>query len=330
MAEGALPKVSVIIPVFNGTNYLREAIDSVLSQTYKNYEIIVVDDGSTDETWAVIQSYGSSLRGIQKENGGVASALNCGIRNATGDYIAWLSHDDLFLPEKLEHQVNFLREFRKFKACYTDYYVIDAYGRILKEVETPWYPRDEAIRKLFGSAYVHGSTMLIERTCFDRVGLFSEGLRYTQDTEMWLRLLRQFEVGRVPQKLAKGRSHPAQGSCNVKTHEAEAQEMYRQLFEEMGIEEVFPELARLANDPKIVATAYTWLGDTMAVHRRWYSFAEKQYRRAMAIDPSWRNPASLKCVANRARSILRPSYQRLRHVLSITLRMLRFKSRVIR
>ena len=106
MSQG-LPKISVIIPVYNGQNYLREAIDSVFTQTYKNYEMIVVDDGSTDKTWEMIQSYGSHLYGIQKENGGVASALNCGIRHASGEYIAWLSHDDLFLPNKLERQVDY-------------------------------------------------------------------------------------------------------------------------------------------------------------------------------------------------------------------------------
>lgn len=164
MSQG-LPKVSVIIPVYNGQNYLREAIESVFAQTYRNYELIVVDDGSNDGTWDIIQSYGPRVCGIRKENGGVASALNCGIRESSGDYIAWLSHDDLFLANKLDRQVEFLRRFPDFKACYTDYYVIDEDGKILREVETPWYPRLEAMRVLFGRVYLNGSTMLIERSC---------------------------------------------------------------------------------------------------------------------------------------------------------------------
>lgn len=307
MAGTALPKVSVIIPVFNGTNYLREAIDSTLSQTYGNYELIVVDDGSADETWSMIQSYGSRVLGIQKENGGVASALNCGILQAKGKYIAWLSHDDLFLPNKLEQQVAFLQRFTQFKACYTDYYVIDGRGNILTEVDTPWYPREQAIWKLFGSVYVHGSTMLIERACFDRIGLFSERWRYTQDTEMWLRLLRHFEIGRVAEKLAKGRSHPDQGSCNIEVHNAESQVMYSEVFEQLLIERVFPEVARSGSDPEAIAGAYMWLGDTMAIHHGWYGFADEQYKRAIALYPSWKNPARLKRMMNRVKRVSGPA-----------------------
>jgi len=311
--------------VFNGTNYLREAIDSVLSQTYANSELIVVDDGSIDDTWTVIQSYGSRLCGIRKENGGVASALNCGIQKATGKYIAWLSHDDLFLPNKMESQVNFLQQFTRFKACYTDYYIIDENGNIITEVETPWYPREQAIRALFGRAYMHGSTMLIERTCFDRVGWFSERFRYTQDTEMWLRLLKEFEIGRVPEKLVKGRSHPDQGSRNKKVHEIEAQAMYRQVFETLGIVGLFPELAESAKDLKVIARTYIWLGDTMAIQRGWYTFADEQYIRAIALDPSLWNLARLKRVIIVIRRFLRSNYHLGRRALSPVLHPGRFK-----
>jgi glycosyltransferase involved in cell wall biosynthesis len=314
------PKISVIIPVFNGQNYLREAIDSVLSQTYKNYEIIVVDDGSTDETWKIIQSYGSSLLGIQKENGGVASALNCGIQHASGKYIAWLSHDDLFLPNKLERQIIFLNQFPQFKACYTDYYSIDENGRIIIEIETPWYPRDQALRALFGRAYINGSTMLIERTCFDRVGWFSEKLRYTQDTEMWLRLLRHFEIGRVPEKLGKGRMHPVQGSINVEVHRTEAESMYREIFEKFRIAGIFPKLVAATQDPRAIARAYTWLGDTMSIHRGWYTFANEQYIRSVDLHPSWRNPAHIKRIINKVRSLLRPCYRFIRRSIRIAFR----------
>jgi len=304
--------VSVIIPVYNGTKYLREAIDSVLSQTYENVELLVVDDGSTDETWALVQSYGSILRGIQKENGGVASALNFGIRHATGEYIAWLSHDDLFLPEKLERQIGFMKRFPRFRACYTDYYTIDERGTTLHEVETPWYPRQEAIRMLFGRAYMNGSTMLIDKSCFDRVGLFAEKLRYTQDTEMWLRMLRHFEIGRVPEKLGKWRAHSAQGSQSSTIHNREAQAMYREVFEAFGIGGLFPEWTEPGDSPKTKAKAYLWFGDTMAFHRGWYSFADEQYLRSMEIYPPVGNRVRMKRIMNRAFSILRPGYRKVK------------------
>jgi glycosyltransferase involved in cell wall biosynthesis len=306
-----LPNISVIIPVYNGQNYLRQAVESVFAQTYNNYELIVVDDGSNDGTWDIIQSYGFRLKGVRKENGGVASALNCGIQHASGDYIAWLSHDDLFLPDKLERQVAFLNQSPQFKACYTDYYIIDENGKVIQEIKTLWFPRQEALRVLFGIAYINGSTMMIERGCFEKVGLFSEHLKYTQDTEMWLRLLRHFEIGRVPEKLGKWRNHPSQGSRRTKIHRAEAQTMYCRIFRELGILALFPEWKDSANDPKTIAKAYTWLGNTLSSYGRWYRVADRQYAHAMAVYPSLRNPAIWMRFQNLVLSILRPCYSQI-------------------
>ena len=185
------PLVSVIIPVYNGTNYLAESMASVLDQTYPNVELIVVDDGSTDGTWDLIQSYGDAVRGVRKANGGVASALNKGIATATGRYIAWLSHDDAFLPEKLSRQVSFLNEATSYRACYTDYSIIDGDGQVLRAVRMLDLPRDELRRHLFRWMFINGSTMLIERGCFEEVGSFREDLRSTQDVEMWFREIEQ-------------------------------------------------------------------------------------------------------------------------------------------
>ena len=101
------PLVSIIIPVYNGGNYLSEAIDSALNQTYENIEIIVVNDGSQDDlkTEQIALSYGERITYVSKENGGSSSALNVGIRTMKGEYFSWLSHDDLYLPEKIEKQV---------------------------------------------------------------------------------------------------------------------------------------------------------------------------------------------------------------------------------
>lgn len=320
MMDYSLPKVSIIIPVYNGTNYLREAIESVFTQTYKNYEMIVVDDGSTDKTWEMIQSYGSHLYGIQKENGGVASALNSGIRHASGEYIAWLSHDDLFLPNKLERQVDYLKQFPQFKACYTDYDIIDENGNVIEEIKTLWFPRQEALRILFGIAYINGSTMMIERSCFEKVGLFCEHLKYTQDTEMWLRLLHHFEIGRVPEKLGKWRNHFSQGSRSVKIHRAEAQAMYCRIFKELGVEALFPEWKESATDPKMIAKAYIWFGNTLSFYQRWYRLADRQYAHAIAVYPSLRNPAIWRRFHNLVLSILRPCYSKTRSVLRPRLR----------
>src|SRR5579862_6874144 len=104
MKDAFLPLVSIVIPVYNGANYLRAAINSALAQTYKNIEVIVVNDGSRDDgqTDAIAKEYGDRVRYFSKENGGCGSALNFGIANMRGDYFSWLSHDDTYLPRKIE------------------------------------------------------------------------------------------------------------------------------------------------------------------------------------------------------------------------------------
>ena len=103
------PLVSIVIPVYNGANFLREAIDSALAQTWPHCEILVVNDGSTDNgaTEDISLSYRARIRYFRKENGGVASALNLGIREMRGDFFSWLSHDDVYLPDKCRNQVEF-------------------------------------------------------------------------------------------------------------------------------------------------------------------------------------------------------------------------------
>ena len=103
------PLVSIVIPVYNGANFVREAIDSALAQTYRNIEIIVVNDGSTDNTRDIALSYGDKIRYFEKENGGVSTALNLAISEMKGEYFSWLSHDDLYAPEKVEAEIEALK-----------------------------------------------------------------------------------------------------------------------------------------------------------------------------------------------------------------------------
>jgi glycosyltransferase involved in cell wall biosynthesis len=306
------PLVSIIIPVYNGTNFLHEAIDSARSQTFTDYEILVVDDGSTDKTWELIQSYGNKIRGFQKENGGVASALNLGITEMRGKYFAWLSHDDLWVPEKLEKQVAFLKKNPQFKACYTDFFVADETGKILKEVETPWYPRPQSIKALFGRMYIGGCTMMIDRSCFDTVGLFNKQLRTTQDGEMWLRILSQFDIGRVPEKLVKERHHTQQGSLDIQPHQVEAQIMFSHMYELLGIKTLFPGIANTGATPSARAKGYIWLGNTMSLRRGWFDYADQQYLSAIRIYPVWNNPARIMIFLNQALRVLIWFGQRIR------------------
>ena len=105
-------KVTIVIPVYNGSNFMKVAIDSAIAQTYDNKEILVINDGSTDngETEKIALSYGNKIRYIKKENGGVATALNLAIKEMKGDYLSWLSHDDIYKPYKIEKQIETIKK----------------------------------------------------------------------------------------------------------------------------------------------------------------------------------------------------------------------------
>ena len=123
------PLVSIVIPVYNGENYLKDAIDSALAQTYKNIEIIVVNDGSTDNTEKIALSYGNKIRYFKQKNGGVSSALNKAIKHMKGEYFSWLSHDDMYYPCKVALQVEYLEHLNnKDVVLFADYRIIDEEG----------------------------------------------------------------------------------------------------------------------------------------------------------------------------------------------------------
>ncbi len=218
-SHGAGPRVSIVIPVYNGSDFLREAVDSALAQTYPDVEVIVVDDGSDDggKTAAIARSYGDRIRYVAKENGGVASALNAGIRAMSGDYFSWLSHDDVYLPRKIEIQVALMREEGRDVVLYGDYELIDgASRRIGTERIAPVRPGD--FRYALVTRYpVNGCTVLVPKACFEAVGLFDERLGTTQDYAMWFALAARFDFVHVPEILIRSRVHPRQGSLTLTT-----------------------------------------------------------------------------------------------------------------
>jgi glycosyltransferase involved in cell wall biosynthesis len=216
------PRVSIVIPVYNGSNYLREAIDSALAQTYSAIEVLVVNDGSTDggATEAIARSYGERIRYLAKENGGVASALNLGLREMTGEYFAWLSHDDVYLPHRIAAQMARVRECAGEAVLFADYAIVDAHGRRLGERRYRGHP--EAIRiELVVEDPVNGCTVLVPRRCFDVVGEFDARLRTIQDYDMWFRLAERFPFVHVPEVVLLSRHHAAQGIRTISSHHAE-------------------------------------------------------------------------------------------------------------
>lgn len=192
------PKVSIIIPVYNGANFLDEAVKSALNQTYKNIEIIVVNDGSDDDgaTEKIAKKYDDKIRYFYKENGGVSSALNYGIYNMTGEWFSWLSHDDLYMSEKIAKSIDVLRKQKIIDEkliVYADGCLIRESGIKIKQFKKYFdidkcYSGKEAANIMTSKGALCGCCLLIHKNAFKEVGLFDESLRYSQDALMWYKL----------------------------------------------------------------------------------------------------------------------------------------------
>ncbi|WP_395477525.1 glycosyltransferase [Rickettsia endosymbiont of Pantilius tunicatus] len=238
------PLVSIIIPVYNGANYLKESIDSALAQTYKNIEVIVVNDGSKDnrKTEEIALSYGDQIRYFSKENGGCGSALNVGIKNMKGEYFSWLSHDDLYYPSKIEHQINILNKLdNKDTIIYGGYELIDEKSRSLRFIKpNDKYPKEKLDIPLFallrGLAY--GCTLLIPAIYFQKVGLFNESLKHTQDYDLFFKIFRVAKIHFDSQILVKCRQHSTQSSRVVPKSLEECEELWSRFLKELTEEEM--------------------------------------------------------------------------------------------
>jgi glycosyltransferase involved in cell wall biosynthesis len=205
------PLVSIVIPVYNGSNYLKEAIDSALAQTYNNFEVLVINDGSTDNTEKIAQSYGDRIKYFSKENGGQSSALNYGIEKMTGDYFSWLSHDDVYFPQKLESQIMALDSSDDRIACvYSNYSVIDKNGNLVKNHKIISGGTIHPAFYLLAYGTFDGNSVLIPRIAFDKVGLFDLNRPMTSDASMFFDLSLKYRFCFVDEVLIGSRAHKNQ------------------------------------------------------------------------------------------------------------------------
>ncbi|HII40168.1 MAG TPA: glycosyltransferase [Thermoplasmata archaeon] len=206
-----MPEVSVVIPVYNQETYLGAAIDSVFAQTFRDLEVVVVDDGSTDRTPDVVASYGSRVRALRQPNAGNAAAFNRGVRASTGRWIAWLGSDDVWVPTKLERQVDAVRSRPAAGLVYTDVVTMDAGGKALYTTEFPCPDEREAcLRFLLRKNFINVSTALVRRDVFESLGPFDEKDWLCADYDMWLRVAERYDIVRVPEPLVWYRVHPGQ------------------------------------------------------------------------------------------------------------------------
>ncbi len=283
----ASPTVSVILPVYNGENYLRFAIESVLNQTYGDFELIIVDDGSTDPTPEIVSAYHDArLRYVRQDNTGVTGAVNHGLRLATGKYISWLSHDDVFLPDKLRRQVDLIAGSVLPAVCYTDVQMIDARGEVTAEHKLPEHNREEILRYIlsFGPISSASYSIMYDRRCVDEVGPYSDSWPYTQDAEMLLRLARKFPFLHLTEFLMQVRDHDQRGVRSRKW-ENEVVRFFSEHIDRMPPSELFPELAAEGSRAE-QAKAYQWLGDRFLWQQEpFYRIAIVPYRKSLRYNP---------------------------------------------
>ena len=206
-----MPKVSVIIPTYNRLPMLKEAVDSVLDQDFEDFELIVVDDGSTDGTIAEIKRYGGRVRLLQhSENRGVSAARNKGILHAKGKYIAFLDSDDLWVKDKLKIQVAFLDENPHYPLCYTDEIWIRRGKRVNPKTKHAKYS-GWIFEKCLPLCTISPSSAVMRKTLFSKVGLFDEALPVCEDYDFWLRVSARFPIFFINRKLiVKRGGHPDQ------------------------------------------------------------------------------------------------------------------------
>ena len=239
------PLVSIVIPVYNGSNFLREAIESALAQTYQNLEIIVVNDGSIDDTENIALSYGDKIRYIAKKNGGTSTALNLGIESMRGEYFSWLSHDDLYYPQKIARAVEELSKLEnKDTIIISD---VDGMTDHTRTFSTARYQahRDAYPKRNFSYLYpviynqTHGCTHLISKKVFETVGMFDVEKLVAHDFEFYYRAFAKFPHLYIDEPLVTAReSSNRQGKRSHTRGNIEYSLLYIDILDHLSEEEI--------------------------------------------------------------------------------------------
>lgn len=215
--------VTAIIPNYNYASYLTEAIDSVLAQTYPFIEIIVVDDGSTDGSREVLEGYNGRVRAIFQQNGGVSAARNAGVAASLGEFIAFLDADDVWMPEKIERQVERFQRDRSLGLVHVGVSEIDAAGAVTGTRVDGLEGNVAAELLLFERSVIlgGGSGLMVTREAFDRAGGFDTQLSTSADWDFFYRIASRYPVGFVAEPLMKYRYHGSNmhGKINVMEHD---------------------------------------------------------------------------------------------------------------
>ncbi|MEA3512624.1 MAG: glycosyltransferase family A protein [Campylobacterota bacterium] len=193
-------KISVIIPTYNRAGFLKKTIQSILNQTYKVNEIIIVDDGSTDTTKDILKQFENNIIYIYQNNSGVSSARNKGLKYAKNDWICFLDSDDIWEKSKIEKQVYFHKNNKKIYISHTDELWLFN-DKIIKQNKQQQKPSGFCFEENIPLCKIGASTVMINKKVFDDIGLFDENLIACEDYDLWLRVLLKYELGYIDEKL---------------------------------------------------------------------------------------------------------------------------------
>ncbi len=212
------PRVSVVIPTYNYAHFICNAVDSVLAQTYQDYEIIVVDDGSRDNTGDVLAPYGDRIRCVRQENAGPSTARNKGIGLAQGELIAFLDADDCWLPDKLEKQVRFLDANPEFGMVFSDMsHCVDGdmvHAAYLRERGYRYVAQGSIYNNLLREGFIFTPTVMLRSKCLDLVGVFDVTMCNCEDVDLWFRMADRYQIGFLDEPLVIRNQHGANVTGN--------------------------------------------------------------------------------------------------------------------
>jgi len=278
------PIVSILTPVYRGEQFISRAIESALGQSYPYIELIIVNDGSPDNCFALIQPYLSDrrIKYIEQANAGVAAARNTGIRAASGELIALLDQDDIWLPRKLERQVAYLQENPDVGLVHTKCAYIDNNENIIDLGESNNWPADPQSRTLSGIFKMNpiaAVTAVMRRCCLDAIGLFNETLQGTDDYELWIRMSTRFQIGYIPEILALYRLHESNVSRDKLKMELQELAAIESVIAEFP--DVYKKLGEAIVNTRLfdlnfnIARYYEWLHQDSKLARKYYLDAIK-------------------------------------------------------
>jgi glycosyltransferase involved in cell wall biosynthesis len=262
------PKVSVIIPAYNAMNFLPQTVESVLNQTFTNFELLIVNDGSKDniKDWYENNIKDPRVKLISQENKGLSAARNLGIAVTKGEYIAFLDADDLWKPKKLEKQVRCFEKDPKVGLVYTWTAFIDEFDKPIGRIISSNIEGNAWEKMVVNDKISNGSSAMVRRICFDKVGLFDSNVNSTSDRDMWIRIAEHYSFAVVKEPLTLYRRHSQNMTNNYKLIMEDLHQVFEKTFKSAPIELQY-----------LRSRCYAW----MNIYIAWLFIDKKDYKQAI-------------------------------------------------